>query len=436
MRISPHLAKAFLVLAALAGGPRICLASIDVSTTFGAVPDGVTDNSAAIAAAFQFAAQHPGTQLYFPCARGNTYLVTRPIQFPAFSVIEGDGKTSCRILYSPVSDPGMVVAAFSFVGTRYTRITDIALETSAAYPPQTITQMGGGQGLAGALVIENVTIKGFASVAASYAIGSENDSWNGVLFVYEGGGAKYVFYTTRSDDFGICSECTSSSNLSLYFDSNVIEIDSKDPIVAIGSRTSGGTGDQYFTNLHIALNKSAASAGFQFTSGAEQQGGPNSIIRVSSTRIEGGGIGISLKKDSQPGIFNLHIEDVTWSPARVSTPIFINGDDGLTIYGLRLRHNLCTQSDGVDGASSIYSLADSEVSVESGSLAIRYSATGNTMVLRGTAAATLPAIASDNSIWARGQWVTGAPNIILRLPSGKPIRPAPPRGIRHFGAVR
>jgi hypothetical protein len=374
-------------------------------TSYGAKPDGATDNTAAISKAFAYATAHQGTKITFPCSTGDTYLIRSPITFPAHTTIEGDNAVSCRILYQPSTNPGNVAAAFSFVGSNFVTVRDIVLQTGSSYPPAAITQMGGTPGAAGQHIIENASIRGFATKALSYSIGSEVNTWRNVYWEYNGGGATYGFYTSAQDDLGICPKCTTGSNLSLFFSANSMVIFGNDPFTAISDKIGGGTGDHYFTQNYIGLNNQIGSIGFEFSSGELNQGGPNSVIHVADTRIENGGYGFYFRKASQGTLYNVDVQDVTWASFIGTTGFFAYGDPGLALSQFRMTHNVAHQS-GITGPSSFDSLLLSEIEEHYGPITVRSSAINNTLIARGSTTFTLPSNCSGNTVLKQGVWST------------------------------
>lgn len=357
---------------------------------FGSVPDGRTDNTAALTRAFLYAASHQGTRLSFPCSNGqNVYLVLHPLAIPPFTTLTGDSGMRCEILYSPSINPGKVNAAFAVSGEGFVTISNLHFQTSSGYPPASILELGRVSGNAGQNIIENCAFRGYVTKALVYSIASENNIWRGDYFEYQGGGAPYGYYTSGKDDFGICPSCAAASNLSLYFEDFIFVIDDASPFRAIGDQAGGGTGDHYYERGYIGLNKNLESVGIQLIAGTSTQGGPNSLISIKDVRIENGGYGLHFKKNDQSRIYNVDIEDLTWSSYAGKPSYFAYGETGVALDQFRMVHNNANQS-GVVGPSSFDSLMNSTLDESYGQITVRTTARGNFIVTRGAGVVSMP----------------------------------------------
>lgn len=375
-------------------------------TDFGAVPDGHSDNTAAIRRALQYAADHNGTKLLFPCGTGNTYLIRGPLTFPSFTTIEGDNAFGCRIFYDPSSGSAPVDVAFSLVGSRGIVIKSLMLQTGSQSPPKTIVALGGIPGAAGQNTFDTMAIKGYASQALGYSIASEVNTWTNVYWEYNGGGAIYGLYTSGKDDFKICDACTEASNLSLFLSGNTFTIFGANAFAAIADKVGGGTGDHYYRDSYIGLNKNAGSVGLEFLSGDGNQGGPNSAVHVENIRIENGGFGLYLKKTDQATVYHINVESVTWASGSGNPGYFVYSEPGLSLANSHFSQNIANNR-GTTGEASVDGLEHCNFDEDYGPIAVRRIAVGNSFIVRGATSLKLPKNASKNVI--NGSLFTGSP---------------------------
>jgi hypothetical protein len=363
---------------------------------FGAVSDGYTDNSAALATAFTYATNHQGTRLMFTCAAAQkycTYVVKSPVTFPTKTTIESMHSTA-SILYAPSAQPAVIPqAAFQITGGGYTTVKNIGLKTSSNYPPRTIMFLARQNGVAGNNIFDSVIIQGYATTAAIYSISSEVNTWHKLHVELDGGGALYGFYTSGADDLHICSPaCGQSSNLSLFMsDYQVLGyVGVTPPFIAIADALGGGTGDHYYRNGYIALNHNVKSIGVELISGNSTQGGPNTVFHLSDTRTENGGYGLYFKKGAQNTIHHVNIEGYTFDSNEGGTSqFFAYGDNGLTLAECHMRGNV-GETNGPTAAMSIDSLTSSQLSENYGPITVRTLASGNVLMGAGKTTFTLP----------------------------------------------
>lgn len=381
--------------------PILCLllaisAAAEIRVTdFGAVPDGHSDSAPAVRRALTYASRHEGTKVLFPCNSGNTYVIRTSITFPSFTTIEGDSAFGCRILYDPPGEAKPADAAFSFVGSKFVAVRDLMLQTGPHSPPSAIVELGGEPGAAGQNTLESVSIKGFASKALSYSIASEVNTWRNVYWEYDGGGAKYGFYTSGHDDLHICGACKPASNLSLFFSTNTFVVFTDTTFTAIADKVGGGTGDHYYRDSYIGLNRVAGSIGFELISGDENQGGPNTALHLENVRIENGGFALYLKKASQSTLYQINVEGLTWVSSLGDPGYFLYGETGLTLAQCHMAQNVAN-SKGVTGRTSVDGLKQCTIDESYGSITVRRLASGNSLTMRGGASFELPRNASNN----------------------------------------
>jgi len=186
---------------------------VDVES-YGAIADGTSDNTQAIQSAV--AALRTGQTLYFPCSTGHYYSVSSPINFGHLNSMQimGSGP-GCFLYYQgAVAQP----YAFSFVGAQFINITNMAFSSAmSGANPEVVLLLGrtAPSVASGHFRINGVSVQGYATQALVYSIASEENAWLQPTLNLNGGGARYVFYTSGSDDLGVAN-LPSSSNLSLW----------------------------------------------------------------------------------------------------------------------------------------------------------------------------------------------------------------------------
>ena len=369
----------------------MCAQTIDV-TAYGAKADG-SDSTAAIKRAL--AAATFGSEVYFPCgANGTGYRISQPINFPSHVTIVGSQGYGCQIVYQSTS---YADAAFSLVNSTMVTIRDIGLYTMVGgVAPATILTVGGVRGLNGQHLLDNVSIGGYATKAMVYSITSENNVYKHLYFDFMGGGAAVGFYTSGNDDFGICSTCTSSSNLSLMMDNPIFAVAVSYPFTAIEDKTEGGTGDHVYRDGYIGAGQNPASSGFTFISGDANHAGPNSRIVVSGFRIENGGFGFTFRKDVQPAIYNLDISGITWDSSAPGAVGFMQSQTGLLLSNCRFVKNI-GENHSPNSTSSLDQIQNSTVMEDYGVITIRSKASGNVFLMTGKGGVALPSGTSSSS---------------------------------------
>ncbi len=201
----------FLSLYSIAAQPSTNL-MVNVES-YGAVANGTTDNSNAIANAIS--ALHPGQTLFFPCTTGQFYLVKSPINFGSLKNIHLEGSGSgCDLSYAGST---YQPAAFNFVGAWSIDVRNMDFYSSNGILPQTILMLGRPtpNSQSGQFKFTNVRVEGWATKAIVYSIASEENSWIAPTIIINGGGASYAFYTSWNDDLGVAN-LPQGSNLSLW----------------------------------------------------------------------------------------------------------------------------------------------------------------------------------------------------------------------------
>ena len=187
---------------------------VDVKV-FGAVGDGVTDDTNSIQQAINYidVANHYGKNiLFFPSGK---YLVTSTLVMPANCRVVGSG------MWDSVDHPlGAIIlgkhtgaAVVSLVSKNYGQIENLIIRGDSTITPKTGLLLGrGSSASAGNHTIKNVVVDGYYSKAAIYSIASEGNTFMDIACSLSGGGAKYVFYTSQSDGLSV-GGLTGSSNI-------------------------------------------------------------------------------------------------------------------------------------------------------------------------------------------------------------------------------
>ena len=310
---------------------------------FGAVPDGRTDSTTAIANAFRYANSHAGTTVHVPCGPGgNSYLIRAPLELPSRTIIRGDGR-SCQIAYRPPTDPGTVAAAFNGIGANGLQIEHLQLfSASSSYPPNAVLILGRiANNAAASGKFEDVFIKGYANRALVYSISYENAAWLAPHFEIDGGTAGTIFYTAAKDYLGICEPaCNGSpkqanSNLSLYMSDYIFVVGGDSKANAVTDIRDGGTGDHFFRDGYIGLAPGTVGDGFNIVSGT---GGPGSDVRIHGVRIENGNYAVHFTVGAGEGhIYLIDLNGINSANAN-HTPFY--ADTGTTLYSCRMEGNL------------------------------------------------------------------------------------------------
>jgi hypothetical protein len=367
----------------------MCAQTIDV-TTYGAKPDGVTDNSAAIQKALSAAASKPGSEIFFPCGtKGSQYVVLSPLNFPGSAKIRGTQEHSCQLVYKGGSTP----AAFSLVGIGSTKIENIALRSgSTSNAPSAIVMLGAVHGQVGKNAFVNVTIGGYATKALVYSIASNRNEFRNVHFELDGGGAQIGFYTSAADDLGICSGCGPSSNVSLLIEGSDFDFTSSTlsgPMTAIEDKTESGTGDHFYMNGRTKLGNNVQATAFTFVSADQTHGGLNWKVSVHNWRVDNGGSAFTFVKDYATKVYSYDIEDVTWNSTVQGATNFMIGQAGLSLYNMRFVKNIVNTVSA--SQSTVDSLMNSVVMEDYGQFKINTQSLGNNFVMNGLGTVALPA---------------------------------------------
>jgi hypothetical protein len=186
---------------------------------FGAVGDGIADDTAALQAAIDYAALNA---VALHLSKG-IYRTTATLTIPqnitpgsAYGItLYGDNSTWARVSVIRAEHTG--VAILSLKGSNGCRISGIKLESDPTTYPKCGMILGRDVNVdsCGWHNISAVFIDGFFSVAGIYSIASEENQWNGIFIQIQGGGAKYGYYSSVSDFLAVDS-LPASSNVANY----------------------------------------------------------------------------------------------------------------------------------------------------------------------------------------------------------------------------
>jgi hypothetical protein len=187
---------------------------------FGAVGDGVANDTAAIQAAIVAVSTgtNGGGTVYLP--RGN-YLTTSTIYLPQAVALIGDGRRPgplgpggiTNIEGSCIIGKHTGAAVVSMKGSAFCGLRHISLVGDQATTPKTGLCLGRttGGASAGRHHCEDIEVAGWFTAAAIYSIASEETTFVNVHGLVLGGGAKYCFYTSKDDDLSVDSLVSSSN---------------------------------------------------------------------------------------------------------------------------------------------------------------------------------------------------------------------------------
>ena len=240
---------------------------------FGAVGNGTTDDTVAINAAIAsiYTGTNGGGTVFFP--RGN-YLTTSTIYLPQSIILLGTGRRPGPITGNPANVEGSCIigkhsgaAVVSCKGSAYTGLQHISLYGDQTTPPKTGLCVGRSSGASsGRQYFEDILVAGYFTEAAIYSIAVEESTWLNVDGLLLGGGAKYTFYTSKTDDLSVDS-LVSSSNwcANTFIGFNLLNqsdtANSAAIYISVASGTAGWTFRDGFTGMtsgatssHIQIN--------------------------------------------------------------------------------------------------------------------------------------------------------------------------------------
>jgi len=248
---------------------------------FGAVGDGVTDDTVAIQDAIDAVGATEG-MLIIP---EGTYKTTSQLNLPSGVSLSGQGRRNASIIKAYHTGP----AILNLKGAGFCRIQDIALATDTTTYPKTGIALGRSTSAsAGHHHIENVKIQGYFSEAVFYSIASEVNTIQG-LYMWNLGGAstsKYGFYTSEADDLSVDSFVTSTNLVGNIHHLNIVNSSSDIDAACIYIEAGESTGSWNFYGAYLTSYKGSY---IQINNATDAQIiGPYSFSACSGERLTGG----------------------------------------------------------------------------------------------------------------------------------------------------
>ena len=318
----------------ITGGPWV-----DVRT-FGAVCDGSTDDHDALQDAIDAAPN--GTKLLIPgvCAftgeldfSGKTYITVEGMSWAN----NGTPATASGLKHLG----GNARSALWLVGATYFTLRNLEIYSTSTTPPKVVLALGRSDaGSYGWHSFDHVRITGYATQALVYSIASEVNTWNAVAMQLEGGGGKYVFYTSQSDSLSVSpGDFTASTNLSLFMNNFWIWnlVDDADA-AAIYINAAGSTGDMYFRHGSGASRKGSHIQINVVDDGADAASGPFVFdgIRMEDETTIGIPHGMLLTSAAAAAVVDgLQLSN----SSLLGTDSVLYAEDGITLDGLTMRGN-------------------------------------------------------------------------------------------------
>lgn len=346
---------------------------------FGAVGNGTTDDTTAInlAIASINTGTNGGGTVFVP--RGN-YLTTSTIYLPQSIILLGTGRRPGPIAGNPANIEGSCIigkhsgaAVVSCKGSAYTGLQHISLYGDQTTPPKTGLCVGRTTGGAssGRQYFEDILICGYFTEAAIYSIAVEESTWLNVDGLLLGGGAKYTFYTSKTDDLNVDS-LVSSSNwcANTFIGFNLLNqsttANSAAIFISVAAGTQGWTFRDGFTGMtsgttssHIQINiteDSAYAKDFVFdcvgSESVSNASPPIQIFKVSS----------SIGPCSLRGLV---IRSCTPGQVLGGTQFYLFSADDVILDGLVLYETIS------DYPSSVWRITNAEVNTPQQNLLVR-----------------------------------------------------------------
>jgi hypothetical protein len=138
---------------------------------------------------------------------------------PQSIILLGTGRRPGPIAGNPANIEGSCIigkhsgaAVVSCKGSAYTGLQHISLYGDQTTPPKTGLCVGrSSASSSGRQYFEDILISGYFTEAAIYSIAVEESTWLNVDGLLLGGGAKYTFYTSKTDDLSVDSLVSSSN---------------------------------------------------------------------------------------------------------------------------------------------------------------------------------------------------------------------------------
>jgi hypothetical protein len=254
---------------------------------YGAVGDGVTDDTVAIQAAIDGAVASATTNTLI--ISDGIYKTTAPLVVSKGIIIQGESTNSQS------ADEGGVINAchtghsiIAIKGAGRVKLADLNLTTDATTFPKTGISLGrSGTASSGHHKFSRIKIQGYFSEAAVYSIASEVNTWDDMYVWLLGGGAKYTFYTSNTDDLSVNSYPTSTnvsgSFVHCYFLNSSSDADSACVYLELGESMGS------WNFLSCYLIPTAGSYVYMNNATDAQSIGGYNFIATSGERLGSGG---------------------------------------------------------------------------------------------------------------------------------------------------
>jgi hypothetical protein len=348
----------------------------------GAIGDGVTNCTSAINAAIaEVSANNGGGVVFFP--RGN-YVATSTIYVPKNILLQGEGFFS-GVLWNGVDIDvwGSCIvgkhtgsAIVSFKGAYGGGMRDMSVYGWPSTTPKTGIVVGRSTSAsAGRHLFERVNATGSYTVAAWYAIASEESTYIMVHGNVLGGGAKYTMFISGEDDLSVDSLVSSSNwngntitgfNLlhqSEVNDSAVIRIN-------IRAGTAGWTFTDGFTGMKSGTNSSHVNVhlvnatGDNFATDFVFENVGSESTSNASPPIQN--YLISREAAAAPSVLNgFVVKNCSCGQTLGGTQFYIFGQDSVTINGAFINEAISTYP------SSLWRVSNSNINLPQQNLTIR-----------------------------------------------------------------
>mgnify|MGYP001575669333 CR=1 FL=1 len=354
---------------------------VDVRAGYGtstkAVCDGVTDDGAALNSIIDNVPN--GYKIILP----GVCKTTVEIDFAGKDglVVEGKGWPTNG---SPVTSSGIYYAgnagrsAVSLAGATNITFRDFEISSSATTPPKALLLLGRTSGGSfGTHNIDHVKIKGYATQALVYSIASEGNVWDGGTYLnLDGGGAKYLYYTSFQDNLAL-GGLTSSTNTTTFMAHMIMGL--SDPIANSANiyiQTTDANATDFKIRDSLIGNGGTGGAGSSYVEiNMAGTGGPFGRILIDGLHAEGGAPTYGLKITTDGGTIRA-LNSLTLVNSTMSSPAtnFIYGADNTTINLSKIEYNYNSP------ASSVYNMSFTKLQYDKTNFTVRNQAFQNDIV--------------------------------------------------------
>jgi hypothetical protein len=341
---------------------------------FGAVGDGVADDTVAIQAAID-SIDTSGGIVFFPIG---TYKTTAPITLHDLSNPSSIGENINLVgadkELSIIKGVHTGAAVVSFKGERHCSIRDLRLEGDTTTTPKTGLLLGRATASsAGTHYFESMSITGYFSAAALYSIASEENQFNHCYFSLSGGGAKYTIYTSQSDSLSVDSLTGSSNVMAGFYQCQILNTCPETDQAALYMQTGSSTSLWKFDSCFFVASDNAYVVIDTGTVSGTDCKGPIIFSNCGAETPSGSAVeyGMLLTSNGTFTLSNL-VFDMTAFDGVTAAPIY--AEDNLTLKNFRTDSRVGTGKD-----ISLFNLVDSDVYWTPGDITIRGYSLGNTI---------------------------------------------------------